>query len=168
MGDGTGATATATIDSSFAVSNITITNAGSGYTWMNVYVVGGNVGGYADAILAPLNGHGSNIVIELGGNTIIANIQIKTVTDYIGTGNDNGTFREISIISNVKEKTTNIPATKTNYIGSGNTHYNETNTLNKMNNQAGDVLYTSTQKAIVRSDSQQESINVVFDLSAKE
>jgi FtsP/CotA-like multicopper oxidase with cupredoxin domain len=50
-GDGTGATATATVGGNGAVTGITITNPGSGYTAAAVNISGGGTGATADAIV---------------------------------------------------------------------------------------------------------------------
>lgn len=67
-GDGTGATATATINN-LRITKINITNPGSGYTTANVIITGTGEtpgqGATARAIIAPYGGHGKDIVKEL-------------------------------------------------------------------------------------------------------
>ncbi len=66
-GDGTGATATAVVNSvTGKIDKIIIGNPGINYTTATV-TIGGGGGATATAILSPLKGHGSNAKAELGG-----------------------------------------------------------------------------------------------------
>lgn len=97
-GDGTGATATATLNTvSNTVNAIVMTTFGSGYRTANVRITGGggsNASGRV--VLAPLGGHGSNPVYELGGSNILID------TRLVGTQGDKypkeTQFRQIAII----------------------------------------------------------------------
>jgi len=80
VGDGASCTAIATI-SGGAVTKITVTNPGSGYTYATV-TVGGTATGRA--IIAPIKGHGADPVEELGGRFVIAN--------YIFSKDEDGVF----------------------------------------------------------------------------
>lgn len=96
-GDGTGFKARPVITSD-NVTNIVITNAGAGYTYGNVTLSSGT--GYSfNANVSPLDGHGSNPVIELGGSYLM----VSTILEYdegsdIVTDND---YRRYLLISNV-------------------------------------------------------------------
>lgn len=103
-GDGSGATATPTIDSNGSITGITITNAGSNYTFANVTITEG-VGtattlGAARAVVSPINGHGSNIVRELFSTTLALSISLSDPdNEDLILNND---FRQIGLIKNVK------------------------------------------------------------------
>ena len=98
-GDGTGATVTATTSAN-KVSRVTVTNAGSGYTWAKVVFSGGGTPTTANAtaIIAPTGGHGSNPVFETYGHNVML---AGTVTGY--EQNDfpvNQDFRTVAIVRN--------------------------------------------------------------------
>lgn len=103
-GDGSGATATPTIDSNGSITGITITNAGSNYTFANVSITEG-VGtattlGTARAVVSPINGHGSNIVRELFSTTLALTVSLSDPdNEDLILNND---FRQIGLIKNVK------------------------------------------------------------------
>ena len=102
-GDGSGAVATATIAADTgAITGITVTNRGSGYSFANITFtqsVGSGTGAIARAILSPINGHGSNPVKELFASTIgiVASVSENSNKDLI-IGND---FRQIGLIKNL-------------------------------------------------------------------
>lgn len=86
-GDGTGATATAIVNSiSGSISRIVVTNPGKNYTVANVSLIntGAGVGVIATAILSPVGGHGKDAKLELGG----VNKMIKMSLN----GTEGGTF----------------------------------------------------------------------------
>jgi hypothetical protein len=110
LGDGKGATATVTVDSNGAVSDVFITNGGSGYTKGTInFVPGGlgipsslsNTGTLAtfDVIIPPKGGHGYDIYRELGTYRVLVysrfqkNIQDPDTIDV----ND---FGRVGIIKN--------------------------------------------------------------------
>lgn len=103
-GDGTGAEATATVSpTTGAITGITVNSAGSNYTWAeitisNTFAVGS--GATARVVLSPINGHGSNPVEELFGNTIalVTSLADDSNTDYM-LNND---FRQIGLIKNIQ------------------------------------------------------------------
>lgn len=97
IGDGTGATATATVTSG-AITDISVNNVGSGYTWANVTLSeSGSPEAVLKAAIAPNNGHGSNAIEELLSHYIIINcrfaaLEPKTPTD--------SSYRQIGLILN--------------------------------------------------------------------
>jgi hypothetical protein len=95
-GDGTGATATASIDTG-AVTDITITNNGSGYSRATISISGGSgSNATARAIISPKGGHGSDAVEELGGKYVIMNTRLDgNEANTFSTSNE---FRQVSII----------------------------------------------------------------------
>ena len=66
-GDGSGATAVATVGANGAVTGITITNPGSGYTAATVAITGAGSGATADAVVTP-SGVVTAINVDAGGS----------------------------------------------------------------------------------------------------
>lgn len=99
QGDGTGATASATIDSaSGRIIKINITNSGSGYTFANVVINGNGNGGSARAIMAPYSGHGRNAPDELFSRTLMFFTNVSTdLNQGVAVNND---YRQLGIIKN--------------------------------------------------------------------
>lgn len=74
-GNGTGATATAVVNSG-AIVKINITSVGSGYSYASISVGGPGTGGILQAVLSPQNGHGSDAIKELGGFFVSMNTKL--------------------------------------------------------------------------------------------
>ena len=99
VGDGYGATATATITGG-GVTGITITNSGSAYTIAKiVFSNGGGTGAAAYPIMSPGKGHGADPVAELGGYFIGINVRLE-YEDGSGDFLVNNEFRQIGLIKN--------------------------------------------------------------------
>jgi len=116
VGDGEGATATATIVNG-SVYEITITNPGRGYTWTEIEITGnsGSSGAVARAIMSPLGGHGSNAIDELNANAIVFYTSIsRDKNQGIEINND---YRKVGLIRNLKQFNSNRRFTED--IGSG-------------------------------------------------
>lgn len=104
QGDGTGASAFATVTSNSSVNNfiskINIVTRGSGYTWATATVTG-NTGGISNnatvkLILPPTGGHGFDAISELGAKSVcISSTFNKTESGYITVEND---YRKVSIL----------------------------------------------------------------------
>lgn len=93
IGDGTGATANATI-SGGAVTAVTITAAGSGYTKASVSFASGSAA--ATAIISPRYGHGADPIEELGAKYIMINVRLDgSESNTISTANE---FRQVGIV----------------------------------------------------------------------
>ncbi|MFT3891906.1 MAG: hypothetical protein QM730_09760 [Anaerolineales bacterium] len=67
VGDGTGATATATVGANGTVTGITLTNPGSGYTSATVNITGAGTGATADAVVTT-SGIVMAVTVSAGGN----------------------------------------------------------------------------------------------------
>lgn len=94
IGDGTGATATAILDGD-KIDRIRIDSRGEGYTYAIV-----NISGNAkvQAVISPINGHGSNPVEELNGRYIIIRSTFDKTED--GTFPIDLSFRQIGLLLN--------------------------------------------------------------------
>jgi hypothetical protein len=73
-GDGTGGRCTVVVGAN-AVSSVTITTAGTGYTFASVLAsdIGSVVGADIDFIISPPGGHATDVVAELGGFYVMTN-----------------------------------------------------------------------------------------------
>lgn len=114
-GDGTGATAVATINAG-NVTKIIVTATGSGYTYANVAITNGGVssnGATAVAIISPFEGHGADPTQELGG--FFALIDAKLVFDENSTFTVSNDYRRIGLIANPILNGSSTPATATDY-----------------------------------------------------
>jgi hypothetical protein len=97
-GDGTGANVTAQINTtSQTVSNLTVVTPGTGYHFANVAISGGaGTNAAANVVISPFGGHGSNPVNELGGTTVMINLNLKADENgFITTQND---YRQIVLL----------------------------------------------------------------------
>jgi hypothetical protein len=98
VGDGTGATATATVGGG-AVTGITITNVGSGYSRATIVFDNTGTGGSgasARPIISPKGGHGHDAVEELGGKYVIMNARLDgSEANTFSTANE---FRQVSVV----------------------------------------------------------------------
>lgn len=115
LGDGQGATATATVIGG-KVTAVNIVNAGSGYTWTDIVVSGGvGTGCLARAIMSPLGGHGFNAVEELYARSLqFYTAMSRDLNQGIEITND---YRKAGLIRNLKKYGTNQRFT--DEIGSG-------------------------------------------------
>ena len=116
LGDGTGATATATVTGG-QVTHIEMTNPGRGYTWTEVQITGnaGSSGAVARAIMTPLGGHGSNAIDELNANAIVFYTSIsRDKNQGLEINND---YRKVGLVRNFKQFGSNRKFTED--IGSG-------------------------------------------------
>ena len=112
-GDGSSGKATIVVASN-AVSSVTITTAGSGYTYASVKAsdFGSVSGADIDFIISPPGGHAADVVTELGGFFVMTNVDL-TQADGSGdfsTGND---FRRIALLRNPTDSTTGSTASAT-------------------------------------------------------
>ena len=110
-GDGTGGTCTVVVASN-SVSSVTITAAGSGYTYASVLAsdIGNVSGADIDFIISPPGGHASDVVTELGGFFVMTNVNL-TQADGSGDFNTANDFRRIALLRNPTDSTTGSTAT---------------------------------------------------------
>ena len=109
-GDGTGVTASATLNAG-AVESITISpgDEGSGYTFANVTISGDGTNATVQAVISPRGGHGSNAPEELGGKFVMMNIRLDgNEGGAVSTEND---FRKVGLIRDPIDDDTSIVAT---------------------------------------------------------
>jgi hypothetical protein len=115
-GDGTGATAQATIDgASGKITKITMTNTGENYTFANIVVGGNGNGAKLRAVIGPEGGHGKNSPEELFARTLMFYSNVSTDLNQGVTVNND--YRQIGIIKNPKVYGDNVRFT--GVIGSG-------------------------------------------------
>ena len=111
-GDGTGATATATIVGG-VITEIQVTNGGSGYTNAVVSITGDGTGATARVVFPPKGGHGANAVRELGGFYVMMSNDFQQ--DEGGTLPTTNDFRKIGIMRNPTDFGTSNIATTSNF-----------------------------------------------------
>jgi len=103
-GDGSDATAYATVSSNNSVNNyiskVNIINRGTNYTYTSITVTG-NTGGVSNAaslraIIPPVGGHGKNPASELGAKAVAISLSFNTTeSGYITAEND---YRKLALI----------------------------------------------------------------------
>ena len=129
-GDGSSGVAQVVTNGSNAVSGVSITTAGSGYTY--AFIANEDIPGYDNAdqradgtnnsaniefIISPKNGHGSDPIEELGGNYVILNSRLEYAEGDGDFPTDND-FRQIGVITNPTDYNSNTlcsDATRTAY-----------------------------------------------------
>lgn len=160
VGDGTGAAGTLTI-SSGVVTVADITDGGTGYTWAKAFIVPGVCGAVSKAKMAPVGGHGKNIITELNAKTLIIS---KTIDETLEPYLVEGEYRQISLVASLQP----VDATKFNselYIAESHPDY-ATNplSLDKYKPGTGHILYLNNIEAITHVTGQQETIKITLTL----
>jgi hypothetical protein len=100
-GDGINAAGTAEINGSGEVTKIIITNSGSGYSYVNVSVVGTGSGALLTGIVSPVNGHGYDASVQLAATH--AMIKQSFAHDEDGLFPAQNSYRQIGLIRNIKK-----------------------------------------------------------------
>ena len=109
-GDGSSGECTVVVSGN-AVTSVTITTAGSGYTFASIKASDfGNVSGSdIDFIISPPGGHASDVITELGGFFVMMNLDL-TQGDGSGDFNVTNDFRRIALLRNPTDSTTGSTA----------------------------------------------------------
>ena len=110
-GDGTGGRCTVVVGAN-AVSSVTVTTAGTGYTFASVLAsdIGSVVGADIDFIISPPGGHATDVVAELGGFYVMTNTNFtQTESGEFNTDND---FRRVVLIRNPIDSDSSATATE--------------------------------------------------------
>ena len=110
-GDGSSGKCTVVVSSN-AVNSVTITTAGSGYTYASIKAsdFGSVSGSDVDFIISPPDGHAKDVVTELGGFFVMLNVNL-TQADGSGDFNTANDFRRIALLRNPTDSTTGSAAT---------------------------------------------------------
>ena len=87
-----------------AISNVTITQAGTKYSFATIDVatipnIGNGTGARLDVVLPPNGGHGSDAVRELGGYRLMFTSKLETTSAFVDFPNDL-TYRRVGLILN--------------------------------------------------------------------
>lgn len=165
VGNGTSATANVTSinGGTGAIEEITMITRGTGYTAAKVYIIPGTSGAIGYPVMAPVQGHGSNIAAELGANTILINARINSGTDADYFEIDSNGFRQVGLLSNGIDKATDEDCLKNLYIGPAHSEYsNSGSVLNKIKQSTGYPLYINNVLKTVRVSNQEEDIKIAI------
>ena len=149
------------------LSSVTFTNGGLNYATATVYIIPGTAGAVAYPIMAPASGHGYNIVRELNASTVMISCKLtNTINDtgYYMVGTESQ-FHQITILTDVIDKSTDKYAIANMYIGPSHPEYgNTSSTLNKVKSGTGVMLYINNIKKVERTADQEEDIKVAITL----
>lgn len=160
IGDGAGAEGSLTL-SSGVVTVADISAAGAGYTWAKAFIVPGSCGAVSKALMAPIGGHGKNIITELNARTLIIS---KTIDDTLEPYLVEGEYRQISLIASVQpfDGTTFNSAL---YIGQSHPDFAlNPELLDKYKPGTGHILHINNIEAIEHVTGQQETIKITLTL----
>lgn len=154
-GDGTGATATATVEGG-QVKKINITNAGSGYSYADIVISGNGTGATARIIISPIGGHGKNAVNELFARTLIFFTTISAEKNQgIIVNND---YRQTGIIKQIDQFDTDLKYK--NLVGSA--CFKVSTTINPVQFPNDTIVYeTTTNKRYLIVQSQSDAALVL-------
>lgn len=148
VGDGTGAKVSLTLASG-VVTGVTIDDAGTGYTWAHVVVIPGTAGAVATAVLAPLGGHGRDMVNQLPVDSVTLYKSITAQDKPLVTG---AKFYQISLV-------TGLPSGNDMQ---GPAHVDKTVDIDDLSNAV--VLSASNHPMFEHLDDQDEKIRTTLTL----
>lgn len=152
---------TVVITPSNTLQEFAINDGGAGYSDDVIgFVIPGPAGAVGEAVFAPKEGHGYNIVTELCANTAIINARFSEETAYLPIGEPNA-FRQVSLITDVVDKTTLKPAYNQYYLGPAHTNYGSL-ILNNIDPNKGYVLYCNNLKKVIRDNGQEEDVKIAI------
>ena len=149
-----------------SVTGVSMVGQALKYKSAKVYIVPGSNGALALPIMAPVTGHGSNIVRELNASTVMISTRLTNTVNDTGyfltdTGSD---FHQISLVTDIIDNANSGYATGDLYIGPSHPNYSNPGSLKKMKAGAGVVLYINNIKTVIRSASQEEDIKIAVTL----
>jgi hypothetical protein len=100
-GDGTGATASAIVNTAGTITDVIVTNPGSNYTFIDIEItqsIGAGTSAILRPVVAPNSGHGGNPPRELFAKNIGVTVSFTSDENDIIIGNE---FRQVGIIKNM-------------------------------------------------------------------
>lgn len=100
-GDGTGATASATVNTAGTITSVAVTNPGAGYTFVELEItqsVGSGTSASLRPVVAPNSGHGGNPPRELFAKNVGVTVSFTSDENDIIVDNE---FRQVGIIKNM-------------------------------------------------------------------
>lgn len=146
------------------VTAVQVTVKGEGYeTTPNVTIGGDGAGATAEAVLAPKDGHGANILTELNARYVVFNARFDdTEGGYFPITGEND-FRQISLIVDPRDVNGNL-ATAPRYIGPDHDDWDgsETSGKSELMKGSGYTLYIENIAPVVRTSGQIEDVKVVL------
>lgn len=160
---GVTATASAVIEGG-VITAINLNNIGAGYiTEPTVTITGNGSGASAVAVLAPIEGHGSNVCKELNARYVILNARFEGDEDGYFTLNVGDGFRQLFVVLD-PQTITGAVASDTRYIGPASPNYSGdgTNGYLELKSGTGSILYLENMVKIVRTDTQIEEIKIIL------
>lgn len=164
LGDGTGASVTGAYDGSNHLT-LTVAAAGTGYTWAVVVIVPYPTG-YSSvkvvwtvkAIMSPVQGHGSNLALELAANALLMSYDVSnTLSGYILPDFRYHQIALLSDVSPVSGSTDNALA----FVGPANSNYSS-GSLDKYNPSSGDLLYLDNITEIHHTTDAEERLKIAI------
>jgi hypothetical protein len=141
-----------------------MTNVGSGYTSTPTAIISGD-GTLAEAVavLAPKDGHGSNILTELDGRYSIINARFEdTESGYFPITGEND-FRQLSLVADPRTWDGD-EAIAARFIGPQHDSYtgDGTSGLEELEAGSGSIIYIESIEPVVRTTGQIEDIKIVL------
>jgi len=160
---GTTATASAVIEGG-VITAIQLTVIGEGYeTTPSVAISGDGSGATADAVLAPKEGHGANILTELDARYVIVNARFDDTEGGYFPVTGESDFRQILIIADPKDVNGDL-AEATRYIGPDHDDWDgsETSGKSELERGSGTLLYTESIAPVTRTSGQVEDLKIAL------